>query len=49
MVQVVLRQQEHAKRLLAEGKLVQRHHLVGAHGGAWIYGKLPILIAGRPL
>ena len=37
MIQAVLRQQDHAKRLLAEGKLVARYHLVGEHGGAWVY------------
>lgn len=37
MVQAVLRQQDYGARLLAEGKLEARYHLVGGHGGAWIY------------
>lgn len=37
MVQAVLRQQDHAKQLLADGKLAARYHLIGQHGGAWIY------------
>lgn len=37
MAQAVMRQQDHARRLLADGTLVARYHLVGQHGGAWIY------------
>ena len=37
VAQAVLRQQEYAARLLASGKLEVRYHLVGGHGGAWIY------------
>lgn len=37
MFRAVLRQQEHGGRLMADGKLVARYHLVGGHGGAWIY------------
>ena len=37
LVRAVLRQQDHGARLLAEGKLEARYHLVGGHGGAWIY------------
>ena len=37
VMQAVLRQQKHATKLLGEGKLVARYHLVGQHGGAWIY------------
>lgn len=37
VAQAVLRQQEYAARLLESGKLVARYHLVGGHGGAWIY------------
>ena len=33
----VLRQQDYGRRLQEEGKLVARYHLVGQHGGAWIY------------
>jgi muconolactone delta-isomerase len=37
IVRAVLRQQDYGARLLAEGKLEARYHLVGGHGGAWIY------------
>lgn len=37
MVQAVLRQQDYGARLLEQGKLEARYHLVGGHGGAWIY------------
>ncbi len=37
MFNVVARQPDYAKRLEADGKLVARYHLVGKHGGAWIY------------
>lgn len=37
MMRAVLRQQEYGTRLQAEGKLAGRYHLVGSHGGAWIY------------
>jgi muconolactone D-isomerase len=36
-MQTVLRQQEYGARLQAEGKVQTRYHLIGAHGGAWIY------------
>jgi hypothetical protein len=34
VVRAVLRQQDYGARLLAEGKLEGRYHLVGGHGGA---------------
>lgn len=37
MMSAVTRQQAYAERLLGSGKLTQRYHLVGGHGGAWIY------------
>ena len=37
VISAVLRQQDYGARLLAEGKLEARYHLVGGHGGAWIY------------
>jgi muconolactone delta-isomerase len=54
LVQAVLRQQEHAKKLLADGKLTARYHLVGQHGGAWIYNvesneELDRLLATSPV
>jgi len=54
MVRAVLRQQDYGARLLAEGKLEVRYHLVGGHGGAWIYNvesneELDNLLAGAPV
>jgi muconolactone delta-isomerase len=54
MVQAVLRQQDYGARLLAEGKLEARYHLVGGHGGAWIYSvesneELDHLLAQAPV
>ncbi len=37
LVSAVLRQQDHGRKLLEQGKLVARYHIVGGHGGAWIY------------
>lgn len=37
IVRAVLRQQDYGARLLDQGKLEARYHLVGGHGGAWIY------------
>lgn len=28
---------EYGERLEAQGKVIARYHIVGAHGGAWIY------------
>lgn len=36
-VRGVMRMQEYGERLEKEGKVVGRYHIVGAHGGAWIY------------
>ena len=37
MMRAVLRQQQHGRDLEARGKLPHRFHIVGGHGGAWIY------------
>ena len=37
MAQAVGRMSEYGAALEDEGKLVARYHVVGAHGGAWIY------------
>lgn len=37
MMRAVVRQQEYGRKLQSDGKLQNRYHLVGAHGGAWIY------------
>jgi muconolactone delta-isomerase len=54
VIQAVLRQQDYGARLLAEGKLEARYHLVGGHGGAWIYNvesneELDRLLAQAPV
>ena len=53
MMSAVLKQQEHAKKLVKEGKLLHRYHVVGRHGGAWIYDvgsneELDRLLASSP-
>jgi muconolactone delta-isomerase len=37
MAQAVGRMAEYGNALEGEGRLVARYHVVGAHGGAWIY------------
>jgi len=37
MAQAVGRMSDYGAAMEAEGRLVARYHLVGAHGGAWIY------------
>lgn len=54
VVRAVLRQQDYGARLLAAGKLEARYHLVGGHGGAWIYNvesneELDNLLAQAPV
>jgi muconolactone delta-isomerase len=54
MVRTVVRQQDYGARLEAEGKVTFRYHLVGAHGGAWIYDvesneELDSLLAQAPV
>ncbi len=36
-VHAVMRMPDYAKKVKADKKLVMRHHMVGKHGGAWIY------------
>ena len=53
-MQTVLRQQEYGARLEMEGKVQTRYHLIGAHGGAWIYDvdsneELDALLAQAPV
>ena len=33
----VVRMKEYGARLEKEGKVLSRYHIVGSHGGAWIY------------
>lgn len=37
VVRAVLGQPKYAEKLEADGKLDCRYHLIGKHGGAWIY------------
>jgi muconolactone D-isomerase len=37
VLEAVARMPEYARPLEASGKVLARYHLVGAHGGAWIY------------
>lgn len=53
-MQTVLHQQDYGARLESEGKVLVRYHLVGAHGGAWIYDvesneELDMLLAQAPV
>lgn len=36
-VKAVFKMPDYAKSLLSNGKLEKRYHIVGGHGGAWIY------------
>ena len=50
----VLRQQDYGAQLQTAGKVQARYHLIGAHGGAWIYDvasneELDALLAQAPL
>ena len=53
-LQAMLRQQDYGARLQGEGKVQTRYHLIGAHGGAWIYDvdsneELDALLAQAPV
>lgn len=37
MAQAVARMSQYGSTLVEEGKVYARYHVVGAHGGAWIY------------
>ena len=37
MVQAIARMPDYAAGLIKQEKLVSRYHIVGRHGGAWIY------------
>ena len=52
--QTVLRQQDYGARLQTQGKAHARYHLIGSHGGAWIYDvasneELDALVAQAPV
>ena len=53
-MQTILRQQDYGAQLEAAGKVTARYHIVGAHGGAWIYDvesneELDMLLAQAPV
>ena len=37
MVRAIARMPEYGERLEEQGKVLMRYHVVGAHGGAWVY------------
>ncbi len=37
MIRGIARMPEYGARLEAQGKVLMRYHVVGAHGGAWVY------------
>ena len=53
-MQTIMRQQDYGAQLESEGKVKARYHLLGAHGGAWIYDvqsneELDMLLAQAPV
>lgn len=53
-LRAVLRQQEHGRKLESQNKVIGRYHVVGGHGGAWIYDvgsheELDHLLASAPV
>ncbi len=54
MMKAVLKMPEYAKPLEEQGKVIGRYHVVGTHGGAWIYNvesndELEMLLAKSPV
>ncbi|MGN6753900.1 MAG: muconolactone Delta-isomerase family protein [Intrasporangium sp.] len=54
VARMVGRMPEYGARLESQGKVLSRYHVVGAHGGAWIYEaesaeELERLLAGAPV
>ncbi len=54
VVRAVMAQPNYGKKLQADGKLECRYHIVGSHGGAWIYSvksneELDMLLAAAPV
>lgn len=54
VVRAVLRMPEYAQPLEEQGKVIARYHIVGGHGGAWIYAvdsneELELLLARAPV
>ncbi len=54
MMKSVLRMRDYAQPLEQSGKVIGRYHIVGSHGGAWIYNvssndELEMLLAQSPV
>ena len=54
MLKSVLRMRDYAQPLEQQGKVIGRYHIVGSHGGAWIYDvtsndELEMLLAQSPV
>ncbi|HEX2064294.1 MAG TPA: muconolactone Delta-isomerase family protein [Acidimicrobiales bacterium] len=54
MMKAVLTMPDYAKPLEEQGKVIGRYHIVGSHGGAWIYQvdsneELEMLLAKSPV
>jgi muconolactone delta-isomerase len=54
MMKSVLRMRDYAQPLEQQGKVIGRYHIVGSHGGAWIYevtsnDELEMLLAQSPV
>jgi muconolactone delta-isomerase len=54
MMKSVLRMADYAQPLEETGKVIGRYHIVGSHGGAWIYDvtsndELEMLLARSPV
>ena len=54
LMKSVLRMRDYAQPLEDSGKVIGRYHIVGSHGGAWIYNvssndELEMLLAQSPV
>lgn len=54
VVRAVTRMPDYADPLIEQGKVEMRYHIVGSHGGAWIYvvdshEELELLLAKSPV
>ncbi len=54
LVKAVSQQPDYGKKLESQGKIECRYHIVGSHGGAWIYNvksneELDMVLAAAPV
>ncbi len=54
LIKAVSEQPNYGKKLQSQGKIDCRYHIVGSHGGAWIYNvksneELDLLLAAAPV